>query len=106
MDHLVSPSHPDSGGAPFSPSTYEAEADRSESSRPAWSTEGIPGQGYIGTHYLREGRKKKEKEFILLVNVSLSHLTKLWRGLYNDSPEVLISLHMKSSRDFRVRDNI
>jgi hypothetical protein len=35
---------PGNGGATFSPSTWEVEAGRFMSSRPAWSTERVPGQ--------------------------------------------------------------
>jgi hypothetical protein len=44
----------------FSPSTWEAEAGRFLSSRPAWSTEWVPGQqGYTEKPCLK---KKKEIE--------------------------------------------
>ena len=41
----------------FNPSTQEAEAGRSLSSRPAWSAEQVPGQPGIGS----EGNHNKEK---------------------------------------------
>jgi hypothetical protein len=44
----------------FNPSTWEAEAGRYLSSRPAWSTERVPGQ--TGLH--RETLSQKKKKLI------------------------------------------
>jgi hypothetical protein len=49
----------------FNPSTWEAEAGRFLSSRPAWSTKGVPGQP--GLHRETLSRKtEKEKRFIFI----------------------------------------
>jgi hypothetical protein len=46
----------------FNPSTREAEAGRFLSSRPAWSTEWVPGQpGYIEKPCLKKPKRKKKK---------------------------------------------
>ena len=47
----------------FNPSTLEAEAGRSLSSRSAWSTELVPGQdrqGYTEKHCQRKGKKESK----------------------------------------------
>jgi hypothetical protein len=47
----------------FSSSTWEAEAGRFLSSRPAWSTEWVPGQpGLYEKPYLKKPKKKKKKK--------------------------------------------
>jgi hypothetical protein len=47
----------------FNPSTWEAEADGSLSSRPAWYTEQIPGQPGLRSPASRErGRGEREGE--------------------------------------------
>jgi hypothetical protein len=45
----------------FRPSTQEAEAGRFLSSRPAWSTEGVPGQA--GLHRETLSRKKQQQKY-------------------------------------------
>jgi hypothetical protein len=44
----------------FNPSTWEAEAGRFLSSRPAWSTEWVPGQP--GLHRKKPVSKQKQKQ--------------------------------------------
>jgi hypothetical protein len=56
----------------FNPSTLEAETGRFLSSRPAWSTKGVPGQP--GLHRETLSRKKKSNFifkiiFFLTINV-------------------------------------
>jgi hypothetical protein len=46
----------------FNPSTREAEAGGSLSSRPAWSTEGVPGQPGLYRETLSKKKKKKLRE--------------------------------------------
>jgi hypothetical protein len=47
----------------FNPSTWEAEAGRSLSSRPAWSIEGgVPGQPRLHGETLSKKKKKKKKK--------------------------------------------
>jgi hypothetical protein len=46
----------------FNPSTWEAEAGRFLSSRPAWSTKLVPGQPGLHREILSRGKKKKEKK--------------------------------------------
>jgi hypothetical protein len=43
----------------FNPSTWEAEEGRSQSSRPAWSTEQVPGQPGLNREALSQERKKE-----------------------------------------------
>ena len=45
----------------FSPSTWEAEAGRILSSRPAWSTEWIPGQPLLHRETLSQNKQTKKK---------------------------------------------
>jgi hypothetical protein len=45
----------------FNPSTREAEAGGFLSSRPAWSTEGVPGQPGLQRETLSRKTKKKKK---------------------------------------------
>jgi hypothetical protein len=45
----------------FNPSTWEAEAGRFLSSRPAWSTEWVPGQPEIHRETLSQKNKQKTK---------------------------------------------
>ena len=51
----------------FNPSTWEAEAGRFLSSRPAWSTERVPGQ--LGLH--RETLSQNTK--IIIINLKATH---------------------------------
>jgi hypothetical protein len=51
----------------FNPSTWEAEAGRCLSSRPAWSTEWVPGQP--GIHRETLSWKNKTKKVISLVEL-------------------------------------
>jgi hypothetical protein len=46
----------------FNPSTREAEAGGFLSSRPAWSTHGVPGQPRIHRETLSRKTKKKKKK--------------------------------------------
>jgi hypothetical protein len=52
----------------FNPSTWEAEAGESLSSRPAWSTEGVPGQSGLHRETLSQknkrggGERERERE--------------------------------------------
>jgi hypothetical protein len=46
----------------FNPSTWEAEAGRSLSLRPAWSTEFQDSQGYTEKPRLKKQNKTKQKE--------------------------------------------
>jgi hypothetical protein len=46
----------------FNPSTWEAEAGEFLSSRPAWSTERVPGQPGLHRETLSRKAKKKEKK--------------------------------------------
>jgi hypothetical protein len=46
----------------FNPSTWEAEAGGFLSSRPAWSTELVPGQPGIHRKTLSQKKKKKKKK--------------------------------------------
>ena len=46
----------------FDPSTREAEAVGFLSSRPAWSTESVPGQPGLHRETLSGGKKKKKKK--------------------------------------------
>ena len=48
--------------AAFSPSTQEAEAGRSLSSRPAWFTELVPGQPGLHKERLCQKKKKIKKK--------------------------------------------
>jgi hypothetical protein len=50
----------------FNPSTWEAEAGRSLSSRPAWSTEWVSGQPGLHRETLSQKKKKKESHAKLL----------------------------------------
>jgi hypothetical protein len=45
----------------FNPSTWEAEAGRSLSLRPAWSTKWVPGQPELYRETLSPGKKKKKE---------------------------------------------
>jgi hypothetical protein len=45
----------------FNPSTWEAEAGRFLSSRPAWSTEWVPGQPGLQRETLSGKQKQKQK---------------------------------------------
>jgi hypothetical protein len=45
----------------FNPSTWEAEAGGFLSSKPAWSTEGVPGQPGLHRETLSQKKKKKKK---------------------------------------------
>jgi hypothetical protein len=47
----------------FNPSTWEAEADGFLSSRPAWSTEWVPGQPGLHRETLSQKKKKKANHF-------------------------------------------
>jgi hypothetical protein len=51
----------DASGAAFNPSTGEAEADGSLSSRSAWSTQGVPGQPGLHREALSQ-KTKRERE--------------------------------------------
>jgi hypothetical protein len=46
----------------FNPSTWEAEAGEFLSSRPAWSTEGVPGQPGLHRETLSRKTKKQKKQ--------------------------------------------
>jgi hypothetical protein len=46
----------------FNPSTWEAEAGEFLSSRPAWSTERVPGQPGLHRETLSRKTKKKKKK--------------------------------------------
>jgi hypothetical protein len=46
----------------FNPSTWEAEAGEFLSSRPAWSTEQVPGQPGLHRETLSRKTKKKKKK--------------------------------------------
>jgi hypothetical protein len=46
----------------FNPSTWEAEAGRFLSSKPAWSTEFQDSQGYTEKPCLEKQKKKKKKK--------------------------------------------
>jgi len=46
----------------FNPSTWEAEADGFLSSRPAWSTEGVPGQPGLYRETLSQKNKTKQNK--------------------------------------------
>jgi hypothetical protein len=46
------------------PSTWEAEAGRFLSSKPAWSTEWVPGQPGLHRETLSQKKKKKKKKKI------------------------------------------
>jgi hypothetical protein len=46
----------------FNPSTWEAEAGRFLSSRPAWSTNWVPGQPGLHRETLSRRKKKKNRE--------------------------------------------
>jgi hypothetical protein len=59
----------------FNPSTWEAEAGGFLSSRPAWSTECVPGQPGLYRETLSRKTKKKKKESCVL---HLSILGLLW----------------------------
>jgi hypothetical protein len=50
------------GGAPFNPSTQEAEAGGFLSSRPAWSTKWVPGQGKTWKNTLKPCLKKTKSK--------------------------------------------
>jgi hypothetical protein len=47
----------------FNPSTWEAEVDESVSSRPAWSTERVPGQPSLYRETLSQNTKQTKKSF-------------------------------------------
>jgi hypothetical protein len=49
----------------FNPRTREAEAGRFLSSRPAWSTERVPGQPGLHRETLSQKTKKKKKKKII-----------------------------------------
>jgi hypothetical protein len=52
----------------FSASTWEAEEGGSLSSRPAWSTEQVPGQlGLIEKPCFEKQKKKKKKKVLLFL---------------------------------------
>jgi hypothetical protein len=51
----------------FNPSTWEAEAGRSLSSRPAWSTKWVPGQPGLHRETLSRKTKKKKKLYYLAI---------------------------------------
>jgi hypothetical protein len=46
----------------FNPSTWEAEAGKFLSSRPAWSTERVPGQPGLHRETLSRKKKKNKKQ--------------------------------------------
>jgi hypothetical protein len=46
----------------FNPSTWEAEAGRFLSSRPAWSTDRVPGQPGLHRETLSQKKNKKQKQ--------------------------------------------
>jgi hypothetical protein len=51
----------------FNPSTLEAEAGGFLSSRPAWSTEWVPGQpGYTEKPCLKKEKEKEKKKKVLM----------------------------------------
>jgi hypothetical protein len=56
----------------FYPSTQKAEAGRFLSSRPAWSTERVPGQP--GLHRETLSRKKKKKDHMTLTGIVIVFL--------------------------------
>jgi hypothetical protein len=55
----------------FNPSTGEAEAGGFLSSRPAWSTEWVPGQPELHRETLSGKTKKKKKAYIAFVSFAL-----------------------------------
>jgi hypothetical protein len=65
----------------FNPSTWEAEAGGFLSSRPAWSTEWVPGQPGLYKETLSgktKKKKKKKKSIILKLNLEIKcHLKRL-----------------------------
>ena len=56
------------GSVHFIPSTWETEAGGSLNSRPAWSTEGVPGQPGLHRETLSRKTKKKKKKKKVIVN--------------------------------------
>jgi hypothetical protein len=59
----------------FNPSTWEAKAEAGGflSSRPAWSTEWVPGQPGLHRETLSRGKKKKKGSFQIYVYYNTSH---------------------------------
>ena len=58
----------------FNPSTQEAESGEFLSSRPAWSTEGVPGQPELHRETLsRKTKTKKRRVHQILLQMVVSH---------------------------------
>ena len=67
----------------FNPSTWEAETGRFLSSRPAWSTEWVPGQLGLHKETLSRKTKKKKKntiEMISRINCQGWAMTTVWNA--------------------------
>jgi hypothetical protein len=58
----------------FNPSTWEAEAGRFLSSRPAWSTEGVPEQPVLHRETLSQTNKQTNKQTHEQTNKNFKHL--------------------------------
>ena len=77
----------------FNPSTWEAEAGGFPSSKPAWSTEWVPGQPGLHRETLSR-KKKKKKEYIILSSDFL--LANPSKGMtYNYLLSQIIYYHLK-----------
>jgi hypothetical protein len=65
FEHLEMIVRPGMVAHTFSPSTWEAEAGKFLSSRPAWSTEGVPGQPRVHRETLSRKTKTNKQKMIV-----------------------------------------